>query len=166
MCKQIIYFYDFDIFRVDVQNRSLSRKGGSVSIPPRTFDLLLVLVEHRNRAVSKNELMEKLWSSDADPNNVDQHISKLRDILGGESRLKNSVQRYRYIKTIPREGFKFQREVTEIYGNTELPEQPQDLHAEALQTIGEAWNFHPPPSGKRIVRLMAVVAVAIEEPPT
>jgi len=111
MSQPTITFYDFDDWRVDVQKRALLCNGQPMHIPPRTFDMLLVLIENRHRAMSKNELLAKFWPApDADPNNVDQHINALRDILSGE------FNRQRHIKTFPRRGYQFIADVKEFAG--------------------------------------------------
>lgn len=63
----------------------------------RAFDLLLVLVEHRDRVVSKNELLDRVWPGMiVEENNLQVHISALRKLLGPQA-----------IATIPGRGYQF-----------------------------------------------------------
>ena len=54
--------YAFGDFTLDVPARTLSRSGmGTVPLPSRAFDSLVYLVEHRERLVRKNELIDAVW---------------------------------------------------------------------------------------------------------
>jgi DNA-binding winged helix-turn-helix (wHTH) protein len=52
--------FEFGSFRLDSATRSLFRNGNLQTLAPKTFDVLLYLVERRTRVVSKNELLEAL----------------------------------------------------------------------------------------------------------
>jgi len=72
---------------------------------PKAFDLLVVLVRHRSRALSKDELLELVWSGSAvEEGNLAQQILLLRRALldAGEC-----------VATIPRYGYHFVAPVTE-----------------------------------------------------
>ena len=49
--------YEFGPFRLDLERHLLSRAGQSLPLPPKAFELLLVLVQSPGRAFSKRELM-------------------------------------------------------------------------------------------------------------
>jgi DNA-binding winged helix-turn-helix (wHTH) protein len=53
--------YEFGPFRLDPQERLLSREGQAVALTPKAFDTLLALVENRGRALEKGVLMKRLW---------------------------------------------------------------------------------------------------------
>ena len=54
--------YAFGDFTLDVPARTLSRSGmGTVPLPSRAFDSLVYLIEHRERLVRKNELIDAVW---------------------------------------------------------------------------------------------------------
>lgn len=110
MSQQTIRFYKFGNFLVDVEERSLLRNGVPVSIKPKAFEALLLLVEHKDQVISKERLMDAIWPEvDVEPNNVDQQIAALRTTLGGQFR-----NRERYIKTIRGQGFRFIADVKEM----------------------------------------------------
>ena len=50
--------YQFSGFILDAKRRELSREGREIELQPRVFNLLLFLLEHRERAVDKDELMD------------------------------------------------------------------------------------------------------------
>ncbi|OLC40853.1 MAG: hypothetical protein AUH43_25690 [Acidobacteria bacterium 13_1_40CM_65_14] len=69
---------------LDVGARRILRKDREVHLSPKAFELLVVLVERRGDAVSKTELLERVWPkvyvSDASLARV---VTELRDAIGG-----------------------------------------------------------------------------------
>src|SRR5678815_5186097 len=53
--------FRFGPCELDEARRSLSAHGRELKLQPRVFDLLCYLVRHRERVVSKDELLDKLW---------------------------------------------------------------------------------------------------------
>jgi len=53
--------YEFGSYRLDLAKRLLTRAGESVALAPKTYELLLLLVQSKGRALSKQELMSALW---------------------------------------------------------------------------------------------------------
>ena len=53
--------YAFDEYELDTQLYELRRAGASLPLEPKVFDLLAALIQHRDRIVSKHELLEHLW---------------------------------------------------------------------------------------------------------
>jgi DNA-binding winged helix-turn-helix (wHTH) protein len=51
----------FENQRLDAERRELVCAGESVPIEPQVFDVLLYLLEHRDRVVGKNELFDNVW---------------------------------------------------------------------------------------------------------
>lgn len=129
MSQQLIRFYKFEDFLIDVDERSLLRNGVPVSIKPKAFEALLLLVEHREQVLSKEKLMDALWpEADVEPNNVDQQIAALRTALGGQFR-----NRERYIKTVRGQGFRF---IADVKGMAEFQtSQVQQTIMAAASTI-------------------------------
>ncbi|HEV7374515.1 MAG TPA: alpha/beta fold hydrolase [Pyrinomonadaceae bacterium] len=108
MSRQTKRFYVFGVFRIDVAERVLLGEKGVVSLTPKAFDTLLVLVENSGHMLSKDELMEKVWpDSFVEENNLAQNISALRKALDEE----DSGQKY--IKTVPKRGYRFVADVRE-----------------------------------------------------
>ena len=83
-------------------NQRLLRAGAPVPITPKTLDLLLLLLRHRNRLLSKTELMRELWGDTAvEEANLTQQVFTLRRVLGEEPSGAG------YIETVPRVGYRF-----------------------------------------------------------
>jgi hypothetical protein len=55
------HFYEFGPFSADLEERTLLREGQIVPLPPKAFDLLLVLIQHSGHLVSKDDLMNTVW---------------------------------------------------------------------------------------------------------
>jgi len=53
--------FRFACFEIDVARQELRRAGAVVHIEPQVFDLIVYLVQHRDRIVSKDELIEAIW---------------------------------------------------------------------------------------------------------
>ncbi|MEW6127799.1 MAG: winged helix-turn-helix domain-containing protein [Acidobacteriota bacterium] len=61
MSSQSNKFYDFGDFRLDATERVLLRDGKDLLLPPKTFDVLLALVNNRGRILEKEELVQLVW---------------------------------------------------------------------------------------------------------
>ena len=68
--------------RLDSDRRELTRGGEPVAIEPRTFDLLVYLVENRDRAIGKDELQDKVWGTIVSDAAMTRAVMKLRKAVG------------------------------------------------------------------------------------
>ncbi len=92
----------FDEFEIDLDRRAVFRSGVPLPLNPKAFDLLLALFENPGRAISKDELFDRVWPGQfVEENNLTVHISALRKLFGEK---KNE---HRYIITVPGQGYKF-----------------------------------------------------------
>jgi DNA-binding winged helix-turn-helix (wHTH) protein/TolB-like protein len=114
MSLQTQPFYEFGPFRLEPSERLLLRAGEPVSLPPKVFDTLFLLVRNGGHVLTKDELMKTLWPDTfVEENNLTQHISLLRRALGEGSNGQ------RYIETVPRLGYRFVVPVREVSGNAD-----------------------------------------------
>jgi TolB-like protein/DNA-binding winged helix-turn-helix (wHTH) protein/Flp pilus assembly protein TadD len=130
-------FYEFGPFRLDTAERLLLCNGEEVSLTPKVFDLLLVLVENGGHILEKDALMKAVWpDAVVEETNLTRNISTLRRALGeGQDTLK-------YIETIPWRGYRFVAAVREITNNnTETamttPPSPSIRNEAGLNEAGE-----------------------------
>ena len=94
--------FEFGPFLLDPSTRSLLRNGIPQTLAPKTFDVLLLLVEQRARVVSKDELLQTVWPGTfVEEGNLSQQIFLLRKILSGDT------DQPEYITTVPRRGYRF-----------------------------------------------------------
>ncbi|MBZ5653074.1 MAG: winged helix-turn-helix domain-containing protein [Acidobacteriia bacterium] len=100
--------YEFGPFRLDPQKKLLSRGPEPVTLTPKVLETLLLLVENRDKVLSKDDLMRKLWPDTfVDEANLSQNIFILRRTLG------ETAQDQRYIVTVRGTGYRFAEAVRE-----------------------------------------------------
>src|SRR5207248_4387701 len=76
-------FYVFGPFRVDTEDRLLTRDRQTVPLAPKTFDLLLFLVENCGRVLDKETLLSQVWPGVfVEESNLTKNIFLLRKCLG------------------------------------------------------------------------------------
>jgi DNA-binding winged helix-turn-helix (wHTH) protein len=98
--------YEFGPFRVDGEKEILLRSGQPVSLNPKAFQILLVLLRHSKEVVTKDELMKAVWPDTfVEEANLSRNIFLLRRALG------ESPQDHLYILTVPGRGYRFTEEV-------------------------------------------------------
>jgi TolB-like protein/Tfp pilus assembly protein PilF len=94
--------YRFGPFELDTAKVELRSSGEVCSVEPQVFALLALLVDNRERLVSKDEIIEKVWDgrvvSEAA---VASRIKSARKVLGDDGKSQQ------FIKTIHRQGFRF-----------------------------------------------------------
>jgi DNA-binding winged helix-turn-helix (wHTH) protein len=99
--------YHFDEFVLDPARRTLARAASAVSLTPKAFDVLLLLVQNPNRVVTKEELLQAVWGDTiVEEGNLTQYISHLRKALD------HNTEDTRLIVTIARKGYQFTPRVT------------------------------------------------------
>lgn len=133
--------YSFVDCELEPPSYLLTRRGQPVQIEPRVFELLVYLIEHRDRMIGKEELFQALWPRKDVTDSVLTHaIYAARRAVGDDSR-QQSV-----IKTVHGRGYQFIAEVIEIPAIEERPvmepaqpagsqpDEPPSLQAVAADT--------------------------------
>lgn len=78
--------YRFGIVEIHVDERALYVQGRRSPVGARAFDLLLALLDRRDRVVSKDELLNSVWPGlVVEEHNLETHISALRKLLGKQA---------------------------------------------------------------------------------
>lgn len=92
---------EFGGIRIDTDTREVRVNDKNVALTYKEYELLFYLVENRNRVVSRDELLDKLWDwrADVETRTLDIHIKTLRQKLGEEAG--------HYIKTVRSVGYRF-----------------------------------------------------------
>jgi DNA-binding winged helix-turn-helix (wHTH) protein/TolB-like protein/lipoprotein NlpI len=127
-------FYEFGPFRLDQAGRRLLRGGTPVSLTPKAFDTLLVLVEHHGQSLSRSELISRIWpETSVGEHNLNQSVAVLRKVLDDDPRQPD------YIATLPGRGYSFIAEVnhTEIHRVGSQSQFPVNGDADAGGLPGE-----------------------------
>ena len=117
MSRASIGLYEFGPFRLDLERRLFTREHQVVPLAPKTFDLLVLLVQSPGRAFSKQELMNALWPDTfVEEANLSFQISVLRKALGEDGA--------RWVETVPKHGYRFGAEVRATMPSAELSAEP------------------------------------------
>jgi DNA-binding winged helix-turn-helix (wHTH) protein len=100
--------YEFGPFRLDVNERLLQRDRQTVSLTPKVFDTLVVLVRHSGHLVRKDHLLAEVWPDTfVEEVNLAVHVSTLRKVLG------ETESGQPYIETVSKQGYRFMAAVSE-----------------------------------------------------
>lgn len=106
--------YVFGPFRLEAASFELRRDGQLVALTKKQFNTLLFLLDHRNRVISKDELMEAVWpDASVTEDSLTQCISCVRRALSDDPAQPH------FIATVARRGYRFVAPVTEIAETTE-----------------------------------------------
>jgi TolB-like protein len=101
--------FTFGDYLLDAGRRELTLRAQVVTVGPQVFDLLLHLVRNRDRVVSKDELLQAVWSGRiVSESTITSHINAVRKAVG------DSGEEQRLIRTIARKGFRFVGQVEQV----------------------------------------------------
>ncbi|HEX8774699.1 MAG TPA: response regulator transcription factor [Pyrinomonadaceae bacterium] len=95
--------YQFGDCLLNFKNFEATKAGKPLELSSREFKLLKYFIEHRGEAVTRDQLLDSVWSYHGFPltRTVDMHIAKLRQ------KIEDSPADPRYIITVHRVGYKF-----------------------------------------------------------
>lgn len=106
--------YAFEHVRIDVGARELWRDGRLRTLPSRVFDCLAYLIEHRDRAVGRDELVAAIWGRvDVTDAQLGQIVLKARRAIGDDG------QAQRLIRTMPKFGYRWSEPVERVDGGVD-----------------------------------------------
>lgn len=109
--------YRFGRFHLDPRSRELWADGELVGIPPKSFDCLAYLIEHRDRAVGRDELISAVWgSADVADHSLAQTLLRARQVLG------DTAAERTMIRTVPRFGHRWVAATEEVPATTQAIE--------------------------------------------
>ena len=112
----------FGEFKLDLHTGELSTNGRKSTLSDKPFQLLIALLERPGELVTREELKQRLWSSDTFVDfdlSLNKAVNRLREALG------DSAEQPRFIETLPRRGYRFIAESASVEAT--LPETPPVL---------------------------------------
>ena len=131
--------YEFGDFRADPAEQLLLHRGQPVSLTPKVFETLLILLKSEGRLIDKDDFIRQLWPGVfVEDVALAKNISYLRRALGDG---KNGVD---LIQTVPKRGYRFGAPVRKVSEqNASLSNTDQDVPTERLATAMPAkkWVF-------------------------
>ena len=151
--------YHFHGFELDDRLYQLHRAGKLIKLEPKVFDVLAYLLHHRDRVVSKDELLDKLW-----PGQVVSETALTRCITAARKAVRDDGVKQKVIETQHGRGYRFIAAVTEEAEEPQAP--PEDIKAlpassfppsfpspaDAGEGRGEGLSQLPPPSDIELPR--------------
>jgi TolB-like protein len=100
--------YLFEDCALDTDRRELRRGAAHVAVEPQVFDLLVHLIRHRDRVVSKDDLLVSVWHG-----RIVSESALFNRINAARSAIGDTGDQQRLIKTLPRKGIRFVGEIRE-----------------------------------------------------
>ena len=117
--------YAFGRFEIRPDERRVLETGEPVAVGARAFDLLLALIEHRDRVVGKDELLALVWPGMVvEQSNLTVHVSALRKLLGTEAISTVPGRGYRLTLVLEEPGDASPVTDTARFPSLSLPEKP------------------------------------------
>jgi len=100
--RQCEMIYSFGDCELNTERYELRRGGLMCALEPKAFDLLLYLVENRERVVTKNEIHETIWN-----NRIVSEATLSSCVSAARNAVGDSGKQQKLIRTFPRRGFRF-----------------------------------------------------------
>src|SRR6202142_4628675 len=101
----------FDAYEADLHSGELTKDGKRVRLQSQPFQFLVMLLERPGQLVTREEICQKLWSSDTFvdfDHSLGTALNKVREVLN------DSAVAPRFVETLPRRGYRFIAPVTEV----------------------------------------------------
>ena len=110
----------FGVFQANLAARELRKHGVRIRVPGQPFCILSILLEKPGEVITREEMRQRLWSSDTFvdfEHGLNSAIKKLRAALG------DSAENSRYVETVPRFGYRFIAPVEDVSTNAQVAAQ-------------------------------------------
>src|SRR5882672_3719469 len=130
--------YQIAEYAIDTARFRISNGDAPIAAEPKVFDLLVYLIGHRDRVVTREELFKEVWDgrevSDATLSN---HVKSARKILGDSGELQSTIQ------TIRGRGYQFIAPVTVIPEGSGGGETPASLPgvSRSSKPVAPVWRL-------------------------
>jgi DNA-binding winged helix-turn-helix (wHTH) protein len=134
--------YDFGPFQLDTEARRLVREGVPVTLAPKSFELLQMLVENHGRALSRADFLAAVWpDTQVEEGNLSFQVMVLRRALGPQGAA--------WIETVPKYGYRFTAPVVAH------PASDSEVAPGCASERCEPWRWY------LMAAALAVVAIAL-----
>ena len=148
--SETIAMFAFGSFELDADRRQLRRDGTPIALSSRAFDILVMLIECRDRVVTKDEIIGRVWrGTHVEENNLAVQISALRRALA------DGAETPSLIMTVPGQGYRFVGRLGAPEAAVPLAEPPAPPAPAPVPPVAAI----PAPKPGRTRRLPVVTAV-------
>src|SRR4051794_16930886 len=129
-CKTTAVRFAFDDCEIDLERLELRRAGALVAIEPQVFDVLVYLVRHRDRVVTKEELLDEVWGDRfVSESALSSRIKAARRAIGDDGATQ------RIIRTLHGHGYRLVADVVEVAASDEALPMASSRHGRPRQTV-------------------------------
>lgn len=139
--------YQFGQFQLDTKRREITTLGLPITVQPRVYQLILLLVSHHDQALDKNLIQETIW-----PSQILSETSLSRLVMKARKALKDSSEKPKYIKTVHGFGFQF------IANVTQLDSKSENQNKDSVSTQTKSKQV-PPTKSYFFVKFVAAVTI-------
>jgi DNA-binding winged helix-turn-helix (wHTH) protein len=145
--------YSFDEYELDLQRYELRYAGKRVKLEPQVFNVLVYLIQQRDRVVTKEELLEQLW-----PGRFVSEASLTSRLMAARRAIGDRGREQRLIQTVHGRGYRFIAPMEER--STEAPGRtPSELpHLRSLHSIERAPHDLPAALPNAVARPSTLMA--------
>ena len=146
----------FGPFAIDVDRAEITRDGAPLVLRPKTFALLLHLVDRPGKVVGKQELLDAIWPGVVvTDESLTQAVSELRGALGDREQT--------LIRTVSRRGYRFDGEVREL---PPVPGLAAPASSRGLPRVSTRWWAALAGMGALLIAVIASALVSQSTAPT
>jgi DNA-binding winged helix-turn-helix (wHTH) protein len=145
----------FGPFELDASSGELRKNGMRIRLADQPLQILTLLLEHPGQVVTREELRQRLWSSDTFvdfEHSLNAAVKRLRESLG------DSAEGSRFIETLPRHGYRF----VAAAGGMELSDPP----AETSSAKNRPWKTYSLVASAFLVLALVTAAYFFRDRPT
>lgn len=155
--------YRFGPYRLLPQARELWKNGERIALPPRAFDCLVYLVENRERAIGRDEIIAAVWGrTEISDTMVAQTVLRIRRTLGEDAGAAE------WVRTVPRFGYRWAAETAMDDGldpvatapDTPIAMAPPTPHARGWRPLRATFAI----ATILVLALLAVAYLAMNQP--
>src|SRR6476620_926965 len=156
MSPETKVLYEFGRFRCDPAEHLLFCKGKAVSLAPKAFEILIILIKSNGRLLTKDEMMQKVWPDTfVEDANLTINISALRKLLG------DSTGDQQYIETVPKRGYRFIVPVKQFHDDGKASEPMHSPEIARIVAPTSAWSRRIAlPAALLLIAVMVVVLLS------
>lgn len=153
--------YQFGSYRVNPSARELRRAGEIIVVSPKVFDCIVYLIEHRERAVGRDELVAAVWGKvDVGDPLLGQILVKARRVLGDTGNEQWAI------RTVPRFGYRWVADLAVEDDGPVSAAPSASVHEDAagratLPATAAASPRTPDPSRPRLASAAAILIVLV-----
>jgi predicted ATPase/DNA-binding winged helix-turn-helix (wHTH) protein len=143
--QNVVMRFDLGDFELDLAGRRIGGPGGDVHVEPQVFDVLTLLVQNRDRAVPKTEILDTIWGDQfVSESALTSRIRAARAAIGDDGRTQGKI------RTVHRFGYQFVGDVVEHADPAaESGEPAADAHLDVRRSVGVALpHFSNPLRGR------------------